>query len=234
MTWRGDGNVGVGTTTPAHRLTTITSTASGLNGVALYAESTSSNGVAAHIRSWGTDATEVITQAGSGDILRGFNGGGSPVFQVLHSGEVVTPVLQITGGSDLVEGFEAAGCPCEPGTVMALDDDGSGRLAPATAPYERRVAGVVSGAGGVAPGIRMGQEGRLAGDLPVAIAGRVYVRATDENGAIHPGDLLTTSSRAGYAMRATDPARLTGAILGKAAGALEGGEGLVLTLVNLQ
>jgi hypothetical protein len=80
----------------------------------------------------------------------------------------------------------------------------------------------------------MGQEGTLDGDISVAIAGRVYVRATSSNGAIRPGDLLTSSDRPGIAMKATDPARSMGAVIGKAISSLEDGDGLVLTLVNLQ
>jgi hypothetical protein len=57
---------------------------------------------------------------------------------------------------------------------------------------------------------------------------------TAANGPIRPGDLLTTSAIPGHAMRVDDPARAQGAILGKAMGALERGEGLVLVLVGLQ
>jgi hypothetical protein len=62
----------------------------------------------------------------------------------------------------------------------------------------------------------------------------VWVRCDATHGAIHPGDLLTTSDRAGYAMPASDHERATGAILGKAMTSLERGTGLVLVLVSLQ
>jgi hypothetical protein len=55
-----------------------------------------------------------------------------------------------------------------------------------------------------------------------------------QGGRIRPGDLLTTSDHAGLAMRAGDPARANGAILGKAMSSLDAGTGLVLVLVNLQ
>ena len=90
------------------------------------------------------------------------------------------------------------------------------------------------GAGGVRPGLTMGQDGVLDGDTKVALTGRVYVRCSTENGPIRPGDLLTTASLAGAAMRATDVERSFGAVLGKAMGELSEGEGLVLVLVNLQ
>ncbi len=64
--------------------------------------------------------------------------------------------------------------------------------------------------------------------------GRVYVKCTAENGAIQAGDLLTTAGTRGHAMRADDPDRSFGAVIGKAMTSLEDGTGLVLVLVNLQ
>ncbi|MFQ5853883.1 MAG: hypothetical protein ACE5JU_25265 [Candidatus Binatia bacterium] len=57
------------------------------------------------------------------------------------------------------------------------------------------------------------------------------MKATTENGAIHPGDLLTVSSKPGYAMRCAEAKACEGAIIGKALEALESGEGLILVLV---
>jgi hypothetical protein len=53
-------------------------------------------------------------------------------------------------------------------------------------------------------------------------------------GAIGLGDLLTTSGTLGHAMRAADPARAFGAVVGKALGSLEQGRGLLPILVALQ
>jgi hypothetical protein len=46
--------------------------------------------------------------------------------------------------------------------------------------------------------------------------------------------MLTTSSTPGHAMRATDPGRAFGAVIGKALGSLPSGRGLVPVLVALQ
>jgi hypothetical protein len=80
----------------------------------------------------------------------------------------------------------------------------------------------------------MQQQDMLGGGRNVALTGRVYVQADTSNGAIHPGDLLTTSAIPGRAMRVTDHPRAQGAILGKAMTSLESGEGMVLVLVTLQ
>jgi len=146
------------------------------------------------------------------------------------SSRVITDVLEIRGGADLVEGFEAGGA-VEPGSVLVIDPARPGELRLSSEPYDKKVAGVVSGAGGIRPGLSMGQEGVASGDTPVALTGRVYVRATCEAGPIRPGDRLTTSSTPGCAMRVADAnlaSRADGAVLGKAMSALDAGTGLVL------
>ena len=74
----------------------------------------------------------------------------------------------------------------------------------------------------------------MEGHALVALAGRVYCLADAGAGPIEPGDLLTTSSTPGHAMKATDGERSHGAIIGKAMTGLPGGTGLILVLVNLQ
>ncbi|MFQ5853884.1 MAG: hypothetical protein ACE5JU_25270 [Candidatus Binatia bacterium] len=57
------------------------------------------------------------------------------------------------------------------------------------------------------------------------------MKATTENRPIRLGDLLTVSSKPGYAMRCADTKNCEEAIIGKALEALESGEGLILVLV---
>ena len=142
--------------------------------------------------------------------------------------------VTIRGGADIVERFDIAEGTVEPGTVVVIDPRQPGDLLVSSDAYDRKVAGIVSGAGGVKPGICLGQEGVMDGATPVAMTGRVYVRATAENGAIVPGDRLTTAHLAGHAMKATDADRSVGAVIGKAMTSLDEGTGLVLVLVNLQ
>jgi len=96
------------------------------------------------------------------------------------------------------------------------------------------VAGIVSGANDLPAGAILGNLEGTEGDPPIALSGRVWCWANTSGGPIEPGDLLTTSSKAGMAMRVTDDDRAQGAVLGKAMTALEDGEGLVLVLVTLQ
>jgi hypothetical protein len=150
-------------------------------------------------------------------------------------GTTRTGVLQITGGSDMAEPFETENEQAlEPGTVVIIDSDHPGKLIMSEEAYDSKVAGIVSGAGGVKAGLTLHQEGVLEGSALVAIAGRVYCKAEAIAAPIQPGDLLTTSGIAGHAMKAVDKERSHGAIIGKAMSSLKAGRGLVLVLVNLQ
>jgi hypothetical protein len=144
--------------------------------------------------------------------------------------------LTIRGGADLAEPFPMSPAKSEmkPGSVVVIDGDHPGQLTLSSQPYDTRVAGVVSGANGVHPGIQMQQQGVLEGGKNVALTGRVYVRADAAYGAIRPGDFLTTSATPGYAMKVADHVRAQGAILGKAMTGLSQGTGMVLVLVTLQ
>jgi len=205
----------------------------GPGSASLYSENTTtSNGVGIWTRTRGTDTTLVVDQAGTGPLIKGFVGG-QEKFAVTSTGRVVTTALQITGGGDLVEGFDADE-NCAPGSVVVIDAERPGRLKLSHSAYDRKVAGVVSGAGGVNHGIKLGQDGVLDGETLVAMTGRVWVQCSAENGAIAPGDRLTTAALAGHAMKATDASLSDGAVIGKAMTALESGAGLVLVLVNLQ
>jgi hypothetical protein len=53
-------------------------------------------------------------------------------------------------------------------------------------------------------------------------------------GAIAVGDLLTTSPTVGHAMKAADPRRAFGAVLGKALRPMPSGRGLLPILIALQ
>lgn len=150
------------------------------------------------------------------------------------NGTVRANVIQIAGG-DLAEPFVIGGSEeVQPGMVVAIDPDHPGQLRLTTSAYDRTVAGVVSGAGGIDTGVLMYEEAEGEGAHPMALSGRVYVYAEASNGPITPGDLLTTASTPGHAMKVTDYDRAQGAILGKAMSKLEEGTGLVLVLVTLQ
>lgn len=143
-------------------------------------------------------------------------------------------VLQITGGSDLAERFEISG-EVRPGLVVAIDPDRPGTLCIARGAYNRRVAGIISGANNLGTGMVLPNVSESKNSLPVALSGRVWVYSDATRRSIEPGDLLTTAERPGFAMVATDTAASQGAIIGKAMSGLKRGQtGMVLVLVHLQ
>ena len=147
--------------------------------------------------------------------------------------DVSVRTLTIRGGADLAEPF-AMPEEIAKGSVVVIDDAHPGKLKLSAEAYDTRVAGIVSGANGINPGIALHQEGVVEGGQNVALSGRVYVHADATFGAIKPGDLLTTSDTPGHAMKVTEHGKAQGAILGKAMSELKTGKGMVLVLVTLQ
>jgi hypothetical protein len=136
-------------------------------------------------------------------------------------------------GADCAEDFTVRDAAAiEPGSVLVIDDTGG--LCESSSAYDRRVAGVVSGGGSFAPGIVLDKQRGLADRRPVALLGKVYCKVDAEPGAIAIGDLLTTAATPGHAMKARDPERAFGAVIGKALAPLANGRGLIPILVALQ
>ena len=112
----------------------------------------------------------------------------------------------------MAEPFEVVGTESvEPGIVVCIDPDQPGKLRVCSQAYDHTVAGIISGAGGLNPGILMTQSPAEAnGKYPVALTGRVYVWADATDSSIKPGELLTTSGTPGHAMKATDYSKARG------------------------
>lgn len=146
----------------------------------------------------------------------------------------VNGAITIRGGSDLAEPFEVIGDDVRPGMVCSIDPAHIDRLQISRGAYDRKVAGVVSGAGDLDPGLVLSQGPAPADHHPVALSGRVWCYSDASFGSISAGDLLTTSPTPGHAMVATDAMKTHGAVLGKAISSLDEGRGLVLVLVSLQ
>lgn len=162
----------------------------------------------------------------------------NPVDKLHVEGTTRTKILKILGGADLAEPFDVCKkiATPEPGMVVVIDAENPGKLKVADQANDRRVAGIISGANGLSPGLVMQAEGQelVEGEHPVALTGRVWCLCDASNGAIEPGDLLTTSTTPGHAMKVSDHDKARGAIIGKAMTGLKEDRGLVLVLVSLQ
>ena len=115
---------------------------------------------------------------------------------------------------------------------MVVDPGSDRQFTLSSEPYSTQVAGVYS----TKPGI-LGSTHPLESaenEIPLAMMGIVPCHVSDENGPIHRGDLLVTSSLPGYAMHGTDRTRMQGAVVGKALQNLESGTGVIEIMVTLQ
>ena len=128
--------------------------------------------------------------------------------------------------------IEAADEGYEPGDVLVISTDKDRTVELSTEPYSTLVAGVYSADPGFI-GSDHPMDGPEANEVPMAVVGIVSCKVSAENGPIHRGDLLVTSSTPGHAMRA-GPNPPQGTVLGKALGELEEGTGVILILVTLQ
>ena len=151
-----------------------------------------------------------------------------------------------SGGScDLAEAFPAA-VGIEPGDVVSIDTEADTiKVKKSAIPYDQNFAGIVSESAAFYIG-PVDQEDTV----PLALSGRLLCKVTTEGGPIKKGDLLTTSSKAGYAMKVNfvsadsikknedikdvidENNRRQSAIIGKALGNLDDGEGKIMVLVQ--
>lgn len=149
------------------------------------------------------------------------------VFRIERAtGNVCTDGSLNPGGADVAE-FIAVSEAVAPGDVVELDPQNPKHYRKASTPYSPLVAGVIS----TAPGVVLGAQDRSPQQALVALLGRVPVKVTAENGPIRPGDLLTSASQPGYAMRCDSIQKCEGAIIGKALEPLTEGEGIIVMLV---
>jgi hypothetical protein len=196
----------------------------------------------------GTDGQPLIQLIGSATESRigmGQKNGRPGRIQMYDGNGNLTVDINAAGGDIALNGdltLAAADCAeqfdmqdatsAEPGTIVVIDDEG--KLRESQCAYDKRVAGVVSGAGDYRPGIVLDKQASSAGRASVALVGKVYCKVDADFAPITVGDLLTSSARAGFAMKATDPAQAFGAVIGKALRPLRAGQGMIPILVALQ
>jgi hypothetical protein len=157
---------------------------------------------------------------------------GNRTAAVFEGNVIVTGDITLAN-ADCAEYFDISdAASVEPGTVMVLGDEGT--LHQSQRAYDKRVAGVVSGAGNYKPGLVLDKQHSQPNRKPIALLGKIYCKVDASYAPIQVGDLLTTAPTPGHAMKATDPLKSFGAVIGKALRPLREGQGLIPILIALQ
>jgi hypothetical protein len=132
-----------------------------------------------------------------------------------------------------VQAYEVVSISQTPGEPTAHWDE-SAKVRRSNSAYDPHMLGVIAGGkSGLMIGAGLnGFEDGVEGGKPLVLAGRVPLKVTTENGPIVAGDYLTSSSKPGYAMKATEPGATVGIAL-EAFDGSEGTEGKVLTFVSI-
>ena len=211
------------------------------------------NGAHGELKLYRSDAAEsgakpaIWLDAGNANLWMGGNGvdGDIVIFPSsatdTNSGSTAQASIHLDGNAgditlrnaDCAEEFDIASASAlDAGTVMVLDAGGA--LRESTEAYDKKVAGVLSGAGEYRPGIVLDRKGPRENRRPLALVGKVYCKVDATCAPVEVGDLLTTSPTPGHAMKAEDPLRAFGAVIGKALRPLKEGKGLIPILVALQ
>jgi len=239
------GNVGIGLTNPGYKLAVSNGTGDVLNVGGGQIDGLNSTPVSADEAvplgylqaNYAPSSGSLWSGTQNGTIYNGTTGAGSVgigntnpgAFKLKVTGDVaITGILQTQTGSDFAEEFQTR-TELAPGTVVVMGDDGYKSAKPSDQAYDTEVIGVVSDN----PSIIAGRSGVTNNNQAVvAMVGVVDVKVSAMNGSIRKGDLLTTSSLSGYAMKAD--VNKPGTIIGKALEDLAGARGEVKALVNLQ
>ncbi|WP_171014541.1 MULTISPECIES: hypothetical protein [unclassified Rudaea] len=205
--------------------------ASGTGGYAGYFEHTDKTGFGITLQAISNDlgTVMVVDHEGTSGDLAIFQTGGFNKARIDRTGRGFFNGGTQTGGADLAEFIPVEGTEPQPGDVVEIDPDHSNSFRLSSAAHSALVAGVISTDPGVTMNAKTGAV--AAGHGPaLALAGRVPVKVTNANGAIHIGDLLVASSTPGHAMRGGDFER-TGAVIGKALENFDAADGSIQMLV---
>jgi hypothetical protein len=136
-----------------------------------------------------------------------------------------------SNAADLAEIYSTNDADLKAGDVVSLDPTLRAGVKKSEKPYDPMAIGIISSN----PSLIMGanEDGGTKSAM-VALAGRVPVRVSAENGVIKPGDLLTSSSMPGVAMKATRAGEIIGQALTGYDGITGGGNGEAMVVAFIR
>ena len=176
----------------------------------------------------------VDCSGGSGDLAL-FSTSGAIKARIGYNGTGYFDGGTQNSGADLAEAFAVEGAvgDYEPGDVLLISTITDRMVVKSGTAYSTLVAGVYA----TKPGVLLTEavaDSALSGRVPMGVVGVIPTKVCNEGGVIRRGDILVTSSRPGYAMKA-DPDKLkAGQAIGKALQEFSGDTGIIKVLVNVK
>lgn len=176
-----------------------------------------------------------VDHRGNGGNIAVFQNVGTPVARIDKTGKGFFDGGTQNSGADLAEAFQVTGgkAAYEPGDVLVISTSTDRTMEKSAQPYSSLVAGVYA----TKPGLLLTEasvDENIDDHVPMGVVGVIPTKVCDEGGAIKRGDLLVTSSKAGYAMKADADKIKPGQVIGKALQELASGEGKIKVLVNVK
>jgi hypothetical protein len=212
--------------------------ASGNGGYGGFFDITNANGVGASVQavSHGHGDVLVVDHEGSSGDLARFEVGGTNVARISRTGVGYFDGGTQNSGADLAEAFDVEGprSDYEPGDVLLISTTADRTVVKSNEAYSSLVAGVYATKPGVLLTEESASNSALSGKVPMGVIGVIPTKVCSEGGPIHRGDILVTSGRPGYAMRADVHRLLPGQAIGKALEEFNGATGMIKVLVNVK
>jgi hypothetical protein len=210
------------------------------NGIGVIGQSGISGGTGTAARFENVNAangTDVfVVSSNSGANLAVFQKGGN-VARIDATGRGYFNGGTQTGGADVAEYFDVEGLRSayEPGDVLVISVTSDRKIEKSSTPYSTLVSGVYA----TKPGLLLTEKDAVADQLddmvPMGVIGVIPTKVCLEGGPIKRGDLLVTSSKSGYAMKAEISKILPGTVLGKALAEYNGtGSDKINVLVSIK
>ncbi|NLR81769.1 collagen-like protein [Chitinophaga eiseniae] len=183
----------------------------------------------------GTGSAMLINHTGASGNLAVFQSAGGNVARINKAGRGFFNGGTQNAGADVAESFAVAGMreAYEPGDVLIIATNADRMVEKSSEPYSSLVAGVYA----TKPGVLLTEKDideDNNSEVPMGVIGVIPTKVCNENGNISRGDLLVTSSKDGYAMKADVDKLKPGQVIGKALQEFSGETGKIKVLVNVK
>ncbi len=210
---------------------------SGTGGYGGYFEHTSTTGYGIVVQAvnYGQGTVLVADQEGTSGDPAIFQTAGVNKARIDRTGKGFFDGGTQSSGADLAEAFDVEGNKniYSAGDVLIISTKTDRTLEKSDTAYSMLVAGVYA----TKPGVLLTEkdiEQSLDKEVPLGVVGVIPTKVCNQNGAIKRGDILVTSDKAGYAMKADLNKLKPGEAIGKSLENFDAATGVIKVLVNVK